>query len=460
MRTGSRHDHRFLTPWIACLVVSAAVAEQENWPCFRGGQASGVSECTNVPVTWDAEKGENIKWKTRINGLAHSSPIVWGERVYLTSAVSENEDPYLRIGMYGESPDHPEEIVHDFNLYCLDKRTGDVVWTRTAYSGIPKVKRHIKSSHANATPSTDGKHIVAFFGSEGLYCYDMGGKLIWKKDLGRLNSCSWGSAEIQWGFASSPTIHGDMVIVQCDVFDQSFIAAFNIDTGQELWRTLREEAPTWGTPTIVEHGDRTQVVANGWKHIGGYDVADGSEIWRMKGGGDIPVPTPVMGHGLIFITNAHGPMMPIYAIRLDAEGDITLAEGETSNAGVAWMLSRRGAYMPTPIVVGDHLYICGDLGILACYEARTGKKIYRKRLGKARRDTFTASPVAADGKLYFTSEQGDVYVVRAGAEYELLATNNMDGDCLATPAVSDGLLLVRTSKHLYGIAHDSGSASK
>ena len=340
--------------------------------------------------------------------------MVWGDRVFVTSADSSNPDPYLRVGLYGESPDHPEDIVHNFRLYCLDRHTGKIAWEKTAHAGKPQVKRHIKSSHANSTPATDGQHVVAFFGSEGLYCYDMHGTLLWKKDLGYLDAGAFNAPEIQWGFGSSPIIYEKKVIVLCDVNNQSFIAAFDVHTGKEVWRTLRDEAPTWGTPTVHAGEGRVQVIVNGFRHIGGYDVESGAELWKLRGGGDVPVPTPVVAHDLVFITNAHGPLNPIYAIRLGARGDISLAAGERSNEFVAWSRPRRGAYLPTPIVYGDYLYLGSDRGILTCYNAKTGEQVYRRRIG-GERGAFTASAVAADGKLYLTSEEGDVYVIRAGA---------------------------------------------
>lgn len=235
-----------------------AAAGSGNWPSFRGPRASGIADGQNPPTTWDAPKGLNVRWKTPIPGLGHSSPIVWGERVFITSAVSSNAEPYLRVGLYGESPDHPEDLIHHYRVYCLDKRSGKVIWKSTAHSGKPRVKRHIKSSHANSTPATDGKHVVAFFGSEGLYCYDMDGKLLWKRDLGYLNAGAFDAPEIQWGFGSSPIIYKDQVIVLCDVNNQSFIAAFERHCGKELWRTLRDEVPTWGTPTVHEADGRAR----------------------------------------------------------------------------------------------------------------------------------------------------------------------------------------------------------
>ena len=435
---------------VATLSLAVVATAAPPWPSFRGPQASGVAEGQNPPTTWNAEKGLNVRWKTSIPGLGHSSPIVWGDRVLLTSAVTKEAEPYLRPGLYGESPDHPENYTHHYRLYCLDRRSGEIVWEQTAYSGIPQVKRHIKSSHANCTPATDGKHVVACFGSEGLYCYDVDGKLLWKQDLGYLDAGAFNAKEIQWGFGSSPIIHEKMVIVLCDVNNQSFLATFDVETGKQIWRTLREEVPTWGTPTVSTSDGREQIIVNGWKHIGGYDLKTGKELWQMRGGGDIPVPTPIVAHGLVFITNAHGPMSPVYAIRLSAEGDISLADGETSNKYVAWSRPRRGAYMPTPIVYGDYLYVCNDRGILTCYMATTGEQLYRERIGE-RGSAFTASPVAADGRLYFTTEDGETYVIKAGPECVRLGTNSINGVCLTTPAIYDDTLFIRTSKDVYAL---------
>jgi outer membrane protein assembly factor BamB len=435
----------------ALVVVPSVGQSVGDWPGFRGPGATGIGDGSNPPATWDAEKGINILWRTPIPGLGHSSPVVAGDRVFITSAVSSDPEPYLRVGLYGESPDNPEEYIHHYRIYCLDRKSGKIIWERTAHSGIPQVKRHIKSSHASSTAATNGTHVVVSFGSEGLYCYTVDGKKLWKVDLGFLDSGAFNAPEIQWGFGSSPVIHDGKVVVLCDVNNQSFIAAFDVTTGKQLWKTLREEVPTWGTPTVHKVGDREQIAVNGWKHIGGYDLATGKEIWRLTGGGDVPVPTPFLAHGLIFISNAHGRMRPIYAIRETATGDISLAEGATANEHIAWSLPRRGSYQPTPIVYGDYLYIGSDNGVLTCYEARTGKQLYRERIA-GERSAYTASAVAADGKLYYTTEFGDIHVIKAGPEYRHLASNKMGEICMATPALADGMLLVRTSKHLFAIA--------
>jgi len=442
------------------LIVAAAIAQAgdsggANWPSFRGLRASGVAEGFETAEKWDVPKGENVKWKAPIPGLGHSGPVIWENQLFVTTAVKEG-DAELKVGLYGDIEPVNEQATHRWQTFCLDKRNGNVLWKQTAREGVPKVKRHPKSSHANSTPATDGKHVVSFFGSEGLYCYSVAGKLLWSKDLGVLDSGYFRVPTAQWGFASSPIIHHDLLIVQCDVQKGSFLAAFDVSNGNEIWRTPREEVPTWSTPTVVANGGRDQVVVNGFKHIGAYDARTGKELWKLQGGGDIPVPTPVFAHHLIFITSAHGRMAPVYAIRPDARGDISLPDNQSTNDFVAWSMNRRGNYMQTPIVVGDYLYCCNDAGVLACYNARTGENLYSERLGTGGAG-FTASAVSADGRLYGTSEQGTVYVIRAGPKFEVLGKNEMGETCMATPAISEGVLYFRTRGNVVAIGREGST---
>ncbi len=421
-----------------------------NWPSFRGKNAKGISENFSTPTSWSVVDAKNIKWKTEIPGLGHSSPIIWNDRIFVTTAISGKENPDLKVGLYGNIAPVDDETVHQWKVYCLDKKTGKIIWEQTAFEGVPKVKRHPKSTHANSSPATDGKYVVAFFGSEGLYCYGMKGKLIWKKDFGVLDSGFFLVPNAQWGFASSPVIHDGVVVVQCDVQKNSFLAALDVKTGKELWRTPREEVPTWSTPTIHVGQQKTQVIVNGFKHIGGYDFKTGKELWKMSGGGDIPVPTPVVAHDLIFINNAHGKMSPIYAIKSNAKGDISLRNNDISNTYIVWSVSRGGAYMQTPLIYDDYLYNLRGNGSLTCYRAKTGELVYKENVGDMA--SFSASGVAADGKLYFPSEQGDIYVVKAGPEFELLSTNPMNDICMATPAISEGVLFFRTHHYLIAVS--------
>lgn len=430
------------------LLVSAALAADGNWPQFRGPSASGVGTGTPL-IEWNAESGKNILWKTVIPGLGHSSPVIWGDRLFITSAVPAAGESSLKVGLYGDIAPVKGEPAQSFNVYCLDRKSGKILWERTAASGPPKIMRHPKSTHANPTPATDGKHLVVFFGSEGLFTYDLNGKLLWKKDFGVLDSGFYMVPGAQWGFASSPVIHDGMVVIQADVQKDSFVGAFDINTGKELWRTPRSDVPTFGTPAVVPYtaggAPGWQVVVNGWKRIGGYDLKTGKELWNLKGGGDIPVPTPVFLDGLVVITNAHGQGRPIYAIRTDAAGDIT-----ETHQGIAWLQERAGNYMQTPLLHAGLGYFCHDTGVLSVYELSTGERMYQQRLGGGT-SGFTSSPVAADGHLYITNEEGHSYVLALGRAYKLLAENELGETVMATPAISDGVLYIRGGKHLFAV---------
>ena len=340
---------------------------------------------------------------------------------------------------------------NEWRVYCLDKKSGNILWQKTACKGVPKVKRHTKASQASSTVATDGKVVVAFFGSEGLYCLDAKtGDLRWKRDFGTLDSGFYMVPDAQWGFASSPILVDGKIVVQCDVQKGSFLAALDLKTGKTLWKTDQGDVPTWSTPNVCEEGGRRQIVVNGWRHAGGYDLKTGKELWKIGVGGDIPVPTPVIGRGLIFLTSAHGRMAPIFAVQPGATGEIRLPAENSASVSLAWHTTRDGAYMQTPLVYGEYLYVCRDNGVLGCYDAKTGVRIYQERLGDGRTG-FSSSGVAGDGKLYYTGEEGDVFVVQAGPKYKVLATNELDEVCMATPALSEGSLYFRTQSHVVAI---------
>jgi outer membrane protein assembly factor BamB len=421
-----------------------------DWPGFRGIEARGVDERATPPLQWSVPESRLVRWRVPVAGLGHSSPVVWGDLVCTATAISGTPDPQLKVGLYGDIESVRDTTSHLWKVMCFDKQKGSLRWERTAKTGVPIVKRHPKSTHASSTLATDGQHLVAFFGSEGLYAYDLKGELLWKKDFGTLDSGFFMVPDAQWGFASSPIIRDGRLVIQVDVQKGSFVAAFDVRTGGELWRTPRADVPTWSTPAVVSMNGREQVIVNGWKHIGGYDLETGKEVWRMIGGGDIPVPTPITGQGLVFITNAHGKMSPIYAIKTTATGDISLKEGETSNAHIAWSYARDGSYMQTPILYGDILYVCRDNGVLSAFDAATGQRHYQARLGNGSTG-FSASAVAAAGRIYYTSEDGDVYVVKAGPAFELLATNPLGEVAMATPAISENALIFRTRGYLLSI---------
>jgi len=433
-----------LGAWL-CVV---ALAHAQNWPSFRGPGASGVVE-GKAPQMWDATKGVNIVWKTEIPGLAHSSPVIWGDHVYVTTAVSSDAKAVFRHGLYGDVDPSPDVSKHSWRIYCLDKRSGKIIWKRVAHEGVPKTKRHPKSSQASSTPATDGKHVVAFFGSEGIYTYDADGKLLWKQDLGSLNAGWFYDPDYEWGIGSSPIIYKNLVIVQCDIQKNSFVAAYDLNDGHRVWLTPREEIPSWGTPTVYEGQPRAELITHATKFIRAYDPITGKELWRLSGNSEVTTPTPFVAHNLIYITNGYRVIQPIYAIRAGGSGDITLKDGQESSDFIAWSKKRGGPYMSTPVVYGDHLYVCSTQGIIACYNAKTGERLYQQRLGEG--GAYTASPVAADGKVYFTSEDGDVFVVKAGPKYELLATNPIGEVCMASPAISEGMIFVRAEHHVFAI---------
>jgi outer membrane protein assembly factor BamB len=430
------------------LIALAGIASAQNWPQFRGPGATGVVEGQPAAVKWDAVKSLNTRWKTEIAGLGHSSPIVWGNKVFITTAVSSAAKDETRYGLYGDVAPVKDDPKHTWKVYALDKNTGKILWERIAYDGLPKVKRHPKSTHSDSTPATDGKYLVALFGSHGLYAYDLNGKLKWKQDLGVLDSGWFYDPDYQWEHGSSPIIYRDLVIIQVDVQKDSYIAAYSLKDGKLMWKTPREEISSWGTPTVYEGKTRAELIANGSKAIRGYDPATGKELWRLTPNSEITTPTPFVAHDLIFVTSGYAPIQPIYAIRPGATGDISLKDGKDSNASIAWSKQRGGPYMPTPVVYGDLLYTCSNQGVLTAYNATTGERVYQERLG-GKGGAFTSSPVASDGKIYLSSEDGDVFVVKAGAKYELLATNNVGEVMMATPAISDGLLIVRGHNHVF-----------
>jgi len=420
-----------------------------DWPQFRGPSGSGVGDGTNPPVSWDAEKGTNVLWKAEVPGLSVSSPIVWGDRIYVATAISGDPKQGLRTGLYGDTDAVNDATVHRWKLLAFDKKTGKLLWETAAHEGVPKTKRHPKSSQASPTPATDGKVVVAYFGSEGLYAYSAEGKLIWKKDLGVQNAGWFFDPDSEWGAASSPVIYKDMVSVQCDRQKDSFVAAYALSDGKERWRTARAEIPSWGTPAVVPGKDRTEVVTNATKAIRGYDADTGKELWTLGPNSEVTCTTPVTAHGLVFITAGYPPVQPIYAVKIGSNGDLTLKDGKESSEAIAWSKQRGGVYLPSPLAYGDHLYTVANNGILSVYEAKTGTRIYQQRIGMG--GSFTASPVAAAGKIYVATEDGDVYVLKAGTAYEMLAKNTIGEAILATPALAGDVLFVRGAKHLFAI---------
>jgi outer membrane protein assembly factor BamB len=422
-----------------------------NWPQFRGIQAGGVDTAVAAPFEWNVETGQNIAWRAPIPGLGHASPILWGPNIYVATAV-QSKKAKLKVGLYGDIGSVENEGPQQWRLMALDKSSGKILWDTLGHENQPQINRHPKASHCNSTPATDGKRIAAIFGSEGLFCFGMDGKPLWHKSLGLMDSGYYLAKSAQWGFASSPVLHDGKIVVLCDVQTNSFIAVFDAANGTELWRTPRNDVPTWGTPTVADVAGRTEILVNGWHHTGAYDFTNGKEIWKLDGGGDIPVPTPIVRNGLVYLTSGHGPQgRPLRAIRLDAQGTIKPRNSGTTNEWIAWAAPRSGNYMQTPILIGPNLYACFDTGILTCLNARTGESYFEERLGNGS-EGFTSSPVSDGRNLYVASEVGNVYVVLADASFSVVATNKLKESCMATPLISDGMLVYRTQEQLIAVA--------
>jgi outer membrane protein assembly factor BamB len=374
---------------------------------------------------------------------------VWGDRVIVATA-SSADDTSFRTGLYGDVK--PVDVLpeHTYQLFALDRTSGAVVWKAGVWKGTPLTRRHTKSSHANATPVTDGRHVVAAFGSVGLLvCYSIDGTLLWVKEIGAVDSGWFLDPAYQWGHASSPIIYKSSVILQADQSRGSYIAAFDLTTGRELWRTERpDEVSTWATPTLLSGPKGDEIVTNGTK-VRAYDPATGALLWSLEPNSEIAIGTPVVHGDLAIVTAGYPPIRPVYAVRAGSRGDVSLAPGQSSSEAIAWSHDRDGTYISSPIVYRGQLYTLNNNGILTAYEAGSGKQVYRARVGGG--GAFSASPVAADGKLYLASEDGDVFVIQAGPEYVELARNPMNEVIMASPAISDGLVIIRTLGHVWAL---------
>lgn len=429
--------------------VSGQIKPERQWTSYRGRMSSGVLDNANLPESFDINKMINVRWKTEIPGLGLSSPVIWDNKVFITSAISLADRDGFKPGIYGDITPVKDSSVHEWKVFCIDKNTGKMVWERTSFKGIPRMKRHPKSTHANTSVATDGKYVVAFFGSEGLFCYDMNGNLLWQKNFGLLKSVFFMVKSAEWEFASSPIIYKGVLIIQCDVLESSFVAAYDVKTGKELWKTQRDEYPGWCTPNIYTYAGKTYVALNGYKNRGGYNFETGEQVWKMSGGGDIQIPTPIVGNDLIYFNSAHGPKSPIIAVKTNAIGDITLKESETSNEYIKWSLPRGGSYMHTLLLYKNHLYNVNWNGAFICLDPLTGKEIYNAKLGNTK--SFIASPVASDGKIYVVDEDGTIYIIQDGDSFKLLAEVPMNDICMTAPAITDGMIIFRTQKYLVAV---------
>ena len=422
-----------------------------SWPSFRGAQASGVADGQQLPDSWSPKSGEHVRWRTPVPGLAHSSPIVWGDRVFVTSAVSSDAKATFRPGLYGDGDASADRSTQRWMLYALDAASGKILWERVAVEGPPRELRHIKSTYASATPATDGRLVVASFGSQGVFAYDVTGTPLWKADLGRLDVGAYDIPTFEWGTASSPIIWNGLVILQCDTQADSFIVALDAATGKVAWKTERDELPSWGTPTVATTSKGAELVTNAANFVRGYDPRTGKELWRLGRSSKITAPTPIASGDLLVVASGRAPERPIFVVKAGSRGDLTLNEGQTSSAAIAWTRSGRGSYMPTPLAYQGILYVLANNGVLDAYDLQTGDEIYRQRLPVVG-SGFSASPVAADGKIYLSNEDGEILVIQAGRTFKHLATNSMGELLMATPALSNGTMFVRSSTSVSAIS--------
>ena len=429
---------------------NARASNGGHWPSFRGTVASGVADGQQLPDVWNPATGENVLWRTRIPGLGHSSPVVWGQRIFVTSAISSRGAATFKPGLYGDGDASDDRSSHKWTLFAIDKRSGRIEWEQVAFEGPPVDTRHIKSTYASATPATDGRSVVVSFGSQGVYAFDVNGRRRWKVDLGHTKLGAYDIPSYEWGPASSPIIFDDLVILQVDTHLDSFVIALDLATGAVRWKSERDELPSWGTPTIATTASGPQLVTNASKYIRGYDPRTGKELWRLGGSSKITAPTPIFSDGFFIVASGRAPERPIFAVKPDARGDITLRSDESSSGAVAWSKTGRGSYMPTPLAYNGLLYVLANNGVFDTYDVKTGAEVYRQRLPYVG-SGYSASPVAADGKIYLSSEDGEMLVVRAGREFAHLATNSMGELLMATPALSEGVMYVRAAESLFAI---------
>ncbi len=413
--------------------------ETSNWPQWRGPQGLGISEEKNLPEEWGTDK--NIIWKAELPGRGHSSPIVWGNRIFLTAAIEGEVVPGAKAVHHvrnGQTWVHPDSIAgnrqHTLKVLCLDRDTGKILWERVAYEGTVHDDRHRKNSYASSTPVTDGKYVYAFFEAEGLYCYDFSGKLTWKTNVGKI-------AKMGMGPGTSPALYENLLFLQCDQEDggpgASFIAAVDKRTGKEVWRVKRDHRKTHATPLIVRAGKRVELVASGAETVIAYDPATGEELWRSNGVRGHAIPSAVAGHDMVFVSAGY-PSKRAIGIKLGGSGNLA------GTPNVVWSYDKGTAYVTSPILYGDYVYFVSDKGILTCIEAKTGEIKYEGGRVPVPA-SFSASAVAYDGKIYLTSEDGDTFVIKAGPTHEVIRTNSLGEPVLASPAI----FVVRSGRFTY-----------
>lgn len=433
----------FVALSLILLLLTGATAN-DRWPQFRGPGSLGVAEDADLPDTWSAT--ENVAWKTDIPGTGWSSPIVWGNNIFVTTVISAVEGEKPKKGLYFGGERKAASDIHRWVVYCVDWNTGHVRWEREVHKGVPPGPRHLKNTYASETPVTDGERLYAYFGNVGLFCFDMSGKKLWEK--------RWKPVPTRygWGMAASPVLYKDRLYILNDNDEESFIVALNKKTGEEIWQAKRDEGTNWATPYIWENEARTEIITAGTRRVRSYDF-NGKLLWELSGMSSIAIPTPFSKHGLLYVTSGYvgDQHRPVYAIRPGASGDISLKQGETSNNHIAWYQPQGGPYNPSPLVYGDYYYTLLDRGFFTCHDAKTGKEVYAKVRIDPGVNAFTSSPWAYNGKIFCLSEDGDTFVIQAGSEFKLVRKNSLDEMCMATPAIARGSLIVRTASKLYRI---------
>lgn len=428
---------------------------QEHWPQFRGPGARGVASGPNLPDRWSAS--ENIAWKTDVPGRGWSSPIVWGNRVFLTTAVNSGELEPPKKGLYfGGNRPKPREVQEQYRVICLDLSSGKMLWERTVHRGPPNSPIHLKNSYASETPVTDGERVYACFGNQGLYCLDLEGRAVWSKRFEPR------ATRNGWGTAASPVLHGDHLYIVNDNDEQSYLECLDTRTGKEVWRTVRDEKSNWSTPFIWRNDRRTEIVTLGTGKVRSYDL-EGKLLWWFTGMSSITIATPYADKGLLYVSSGYvnDRHRPLYAIRAGASGDISLVADQTSNKSIAWCNPIAAPYNPSTLLYDGRLYVLYDRGLVACFRPLTGEPVFeRQRLPSGLH--FTASPWAYNGKIFCLNEDGVTFVLHAGDTFELLHTNKLtDGDmCMATPAIVGDRLLLRTSKRVYCVRQPGSSAAR
>jgi len=429
---------------VVLTLAGPSAGPNDHWPQFRGPSAGVAENDPALPERWST--AENIVWTLDMPGAGWSSPVVWGDHVFVTTVINSGQSEAPKPGLYfgGERP--ASTAPHRWMVHDVDFATGKVRWSKEVRNSLPAGAKHLKNSYASETPVTDGERVYAYFGNVGLFVFDMRGTPVWSKPMGPFKT------RYGWGTAASPVLHRDRIYIVNDNDDQSFLAAYDKRTGAEAWRVDRAEGTNWATPFVWEHDGRAEIVTSGSDRVRSYDLT-GKLLWELKGMSSISIPTPFERHGLLFISSGYvgDALRPAYAIRPGASGDISLKPGETTNAFIAWSAPTLAPYNPTPLVYGDYYYTLFDRGFFTCHDARTGKEIYGRQRIAVDASGFTTSPWAYNGKIFVMSEDGDTYVIQAGPEFKVLGKNSLGEMTLATPAVSRGSLIIRTASKLYRV---------